>query len=440
MKTTLCFDARASVREYDENGFLHVSVSHLSKAQVRPYYGREVPGWQRLGLDPERVYNAYCPPEELGRPETVKSTNGIPIQLEHHEDFPDAPALLTRVGQTGTDGAFRDPYLDNSLHFTVKKAIDRIEDGSMRELSLCYRYTPDFTPGTTPEGETYDFVMRDISANHVALVELGRAGRDVLVGDASLKGTPMNEELKTTAPGDNDPAVEEKEVALAETIKAAAEAITEMHEEGPQGLEDKTAEGEPATEPAAAPEAEKAEDGDALAQAVEALKAKGIEEAEAQALVKAIAEALATAQDEAEAEAAADEEPEAGEKAEDEAPEEEAPKAEDECAEPGTAADSAIKAAEDRILARFDAVDECRPVLGKVRPSAFDSAGAVYLAALEKLGVPVKDMNPAAARDAYRAYILGASKAVKRGTASDAAPKAKLSPLAEKLMRIKEGA
>jgi hypothetical protein len=41
------------------------------------------------------------------------------------------------------------------------------------------------TPGTYG-GIKYDGVMRDIVGNHVALVEEGRAGADVHVGDAAL--------------------------------------------------------------------------------------------------------------------------------------------------------------------------------------------------------------------------------------------------------------
>ena len=163
----------------------------------------------------------------------MKSVNAIPIQLEHHPDYADDPQLLTRIGTTGTDGAFRDPYLDNSLHFTVRKAIDRIQDGSMRELSLAYRYTPDFTAGTTPDGKDYDFVMRDISANHVALVELGRAGRDVLVEDHQMEDIKMEDDKKLS--GDDNPVVEETEVALADKIKDAAEQITDLHTEDGEG-------------------------------------------------------------------------------------------------------------------------------------------------------------------------------------------------------------
>ena len=43
LKTTIVLDT-ASRRHKDENGFLHVASSHISKETVNPYYGREVPG------------------------------------------------------------------------------------------------------------------------------------------------------------------------------------------------------------------------------------------------------------------------------------------------------------------------------------------------------------------------------------------------------------
>ena len=58
-----------------------------------------------------------------------------------------------------------------------------INNGFMRELSLAYQYKPEFKKGTF-DGKPYDFIMRNIRANHIALVEEGRAGKDVLVYDS----------------------------------------------------------------------------------------------------------------------------------------------------------------------------------------------------------------------------------------------------------------
>ena len=222
----IALDAQ-SKRTYDESGFLHVSISPLTRVQVAPYRGCEIPGWQELGLEPERVYRGYRPASELSKPETIESVNGIPIQLAHHMDYADNPAKNTRVGSTGTDGAFHSPFLTNSLHIQDKNAIDRINDGSMRELSLAYRYKPVFTPGETPDGEKYDFVMTDISANHLALVDEGRAGHEVLVYDS--KGGFMADNVDKTLPAADDDAVEKKEVALAEQVKQGAQKLIDLH-------------------------------------------------------------------------------------------------------------------------------------------------------------------------------------------------------------------
>jgi hypothetical protein len=45
-----------------------------------------------------------------------------------------------------------------------------------RELSCGYTLNLDETPGTTPTGEHYDAIQRDIVYNHIAIVPHGRAG------------------------------------------------------------------------------------------------------------------------------------------------------------------------------------------------------------------------------------------------------------------------
>lgn len=178
---TLTFDAAPSARSTDENGFLHVSSSHITKATANPYYGREIPGWQEAGLDPEAVYYGFRAPEELQK--SLSTWQGLPLHIEHHIDSAEEPARLTRVGAVGA-AVWNAPYIDAPLTVWNADAIEAIKDGSFRELSCAYRYDPDFTPGQY-EGVAYDFVMRNIRGNHVALVEEGRAGPDVVVADAN---------------------------------------------------------------------------------------------------------------------------------------------------------------------------------------------------------------------------------------------------------------
>lgn len=438
-----------SKRTYDDNGFLHVSISPLTRVQVAPYHGSEIPGWQSLGLDPERIYKGYRSAEELSKPETIESVNGIPIQLMHHMDYADNPAKATRVGSTGTDAAFHDPYLTNSLHIQDKKAIDRINDGSMRELSLAYRYKPIFTAGVSPDGEKYDFLMTDISANHLALVDEGRAGHEVLVYDSKEGEKSMAEEVKTPQATDEEPA--KQEAAVAEVAK------------GVQDLVDLSKPAEPAAPVSDEECAKPAEDEepDAIAALVKDLTAAGLDPSKLPGLedrLKALA-APAPAED-GEEKPTADEECASAEPAKDEETAPEAKPAEDEAVTEGlkqcgldgedpavqkafaegmkyasqgntaeapkadaeAAADRAIKEATAKVEAKYAAIEECRRSLGKVKPMAYDCAGSVYRDAVKAEGINPKGMSDDVARNVYRTVITMKSKF--KGAAMDSKPKA----------------
>jgi hypothetical protein len=84
--------------------------------------------------------------------------------------------------------------LRNSLVVWRQADIDKIESEDKCELSCAYRYEPDMTPGVY-EGKAYDGIMRNIQGNHVALVEAGRAGPDVMVHDEQ----PTNKEGRMPA-------------------------------------------------------------------------------------------------------------------------------------------------------------------------------------------------------------------------------------------------
>lgn len=177
----LAFDTK---RHKDVNGYLHVEVSPLTKETVNPYYGREIPGWEDEGLDPEKIYYGYRAGDELKK--ALNTFNGIPVLDEHKLDSAERPLKEERVGFTGTSAAWEAPYIMNALIITDAAAIELIESNKQRELSASYRYKPVFNSGYF-NGEKYDFIMTDIQANHIALVAEGRAGSDVLVYDSNLE-------------------------------------------------------------------------------------------------------------------------------------------------------------------------------------------------------------------------------------------------------------
>lgn len=213
---------RASVRTVDVDGRLHVEISNISKCAVNPYLGREIPGCTALGLDPMRTYMLLRDPDELQR--AAPSFNNIPLLSRHVPVTAERPQKELVVGSTGTDAVFDAPYLKNSLVVWDSVAIAGIESKQQTELSSAYRYEADMTPGTF-DGVAYDGVMRNIRGNHVALVEVGRAGPDVVVGDSQItqaKGTdmPMSKEELAIAKG--------KVIALAMDAKLTATGQTKV--------------------------------------------------------------------------------------------------------------------------------------------------------------------------------------------------------------------
>lgn len=175
----LAFDR--SARRIDADGRLHVDRSHISKAQISPYYGREIPGYEALGLQPDKVYRLLRDPVELER--AAPTFARLPVLSEHVPVTVDAPRPDLVVGAIGSEVIFDAPYLDADLCVWDAGAIAGIETDKVRELSCAYRYVPVMEPGEF-EGQPYDGRMTEIQGNHLALVEVGRAGSDVVVADA----------------------------------------------------------------------------------------------------------------------------------------------------------------------------------------------------------------------------------------------------------------
>lgn len=184
----LAFDR--SMRSFDEDGRMLVEMTNISKANVCPYRGREIPGWDEetethaLGLDPEATYMLLRDPEELKK--SVRTWDGIQVLREHKPVDAEDHQKWDIVGTTLSNTEFVDPYLRTGLRFWSQEGIDLVESGEQREISCGYHYDPDMTPGIF-RGEKYDGIMRNIRGNHVAIVEEGRAGPDVVVADSLIE-------------------------------------------------------------------------------------------------------------------------------------------------------------------------------------------------------------------------------------------------------------
>lgn len=178
MKYKIAFDK--SVRHIDIDGRLHVEKTHISMAAVNQYYGKEIPGYDSLGLQEDKIYNLLRDPIELEK--SASSFARLPILKEHVQISADDPKKELVIGTIGSDVLFKDPYLDADICLWDSTAIAGIENNVIKELSCSYRYIP-IMKGGEYNGIAYDGIMTDIIGNHLALVEHGRAGPNVCVAD-----------------------------------------------------------------------------------------------------------------------------------------------------------------------------------------------------------------------------------------------------------------
>ena len=374
----------ASARHIDENGYLHVSGNALTRDQVAPYYGAELPPHE--GIEPDRIYYAYRPGEELRK--SLDTYNGVPLLIQHEFDSADEPLKELRVGSIGTNAEWDAPFLRNDLTVWDKGAIEKIMDGSLRELSCGYTFSPEWKPGKTADGIEYDLVMRDIKCNHVALVQRGRA-TGCQVADESL---PIETKKEPNMES------EKKPDAAADDFTEWARTVIES-----AGLD------------------LPAEKIDALVRAF----AEGHAEYEKKAAENAQAEIEGTREDEdkpAEPVAAPEGKPEDEDCSDEDKPAEQDEDCKDEDKPEAKAGDAAIiakavDAAKAHIVRLFDAAEAIRPVAGAVKATSFDSAAAIYQHGLKALGI--KGISDAAAPEVFRTALALRGKQEKAAPAAD---------------------
>jgi hypothetical protein len=389
-----------TARTFDENGYLHVSTSNITKEQVVPYVGDTIPGWQELGLKPKAIYQIYRPAAEIEK--AVDTFNGLPLSLDHWEmDASNMPKDKI-VGSLGTDAAFDAPYLTNSLTVTDADAIKRINSGEFRDLSAGYLCDVVMESGIF-DGKSYDGRMKNIRGNHVALVREGRAGHDVRVADSAPKG------------GENmgNDAWKDLFFDLTEAIKNGGDKPMEeikkeeiMKEDSAPDMTNTA----PAVEnaPEVATETKDEEPVDVLADELrEAMKAAGLDP-EDKAAQKAFMAGIAY-----------------GKPAEDACKDADAA---DACKD--TAQDSAPVFDKAMAAALYTAAEEVAPYVGKIsNPFAFDSAADIYKKALDANGVEVEGVDPSA-------FGVMVKMLAKAAPIMDAAP-AEEDPINKVLMGIK---
>jgi hypothetical protein len=360
--TALALDKRYK----DENGYLRVSASNLTKEQVAEYYGREICG-DNTGYITDKIYKVYRPAEELQK--AVHTFNGVPVLIKHKADSAENPQKELRVGVTGTEAAFDGKYIKNTLIFHDAAAIELIETGEQQELSAGYKYTPVEEKGEF-NGEGYEIRMTNIVANHIAIVQQGRAGSDVRVADIKQpvkEDKDMGKKLERIRSilglgADSKP----------NDIAKVVQALDEKEEEEKGEKKDVTLD-------------------DLFGEADPIIKKIGEKhKEEGEALSEIFGKIKTAAGDLIKDRKAKDEDKEEGKGEGEESKKEDGKKAEDSKVFDEAAFEKRLEA---KFKAKENAAEEVFPIVGRIVTTSFDSAEAIYAFALSESGYDPKQYS-----------------------------------------------
>lgn len=222
-------------------GYLE-AAARTARTGVQQYLGAE------LGRPDLGVVNVYRDEAEVFAKRSLDTFSKLPITNDH-------PAVEVNasnwkdlaVGTTG-DEVLRDgEYLKIGLKITDAGAVKAVNDGK-RELSVGYAAEIVWQDGVTPDGTPYQAVQKNIVANHIAIVQRGRAGHQARIGDSwgaapvqdfqpgpapkPVEGGHMTDQLKTVVLGDKAVQVAVTDVAAIEQFKTdSAKALADANTE-----------------------------------------------------------------------------------------------------------------------------------------------------------------------------------------------------------------
>lgn len=206
---------RITQREYTDEGFLKVP-GRVARTGIQEYLARE------LGLDgdPMRVVRVYRPEDEVFSDASLGTYDASDVTNNHPHSLVTAATYKgVAVGVVRGPGRRDGDFVICDLIVKDQKTIDEIIGGKC-ELSAGYTAVYDETPGVTEDGQTYDYIQRDIKINHVAIVERARAGANARVFDHTPESNMTH---KVTL--DSGSSVEVSDAATAVAITDAFERL-----------------------------------------------------------------------------------------------------------------------------------------------------------------------------------------------------------------------
>lgn len=133
-------------------------------------------------LNPDgSVRREYRPPDEVFHQDSMYSAECIPVGDDHPEELISLKdEKKYRLGLTGEQVRRDGEWLTNSIVVRDPKLIAKMRRGKVF-VSCGYECDLEDRSGISPDGERYDCIQRNIRYNHVAIVDVPRAGAQARV-------------------------------------------------------------------------------------------------------------------------------------------------------------------------------------------------------------------------------------------------------------------
>ena len=181
MLTLRIQDEKTSKRSKDSNGFLIIKDNPIAKAGVFDYLLSELK--QDIEPKDDKVVKVYRPFSELIR--VKDSFSNKPIKMFHHWVGDECETADGAIGSNITIDEANE-YLRADLIIYNPKLIEAIEKNELVELSPAYT-GKEIAENGRYNGEAYEFKQELGEVNHLAVVEIGRSGKDLKIYDDKSK-------------------------------------------------------------------------------------------------------------------------------------------------------------------------------------------------------------------------------------------------------------
>lgn len=167
-----------------KDGFVRENVT-LARVGAMDYLGAEL----GMGLEPNEVYQVYVDADELFKPETIESADGIDITFQHPDSLEITLDDWSELSVGHVQNIYQDgDFLKGTIFVKDKSVIEIIEKQGIKEVSL--GYDSDIIE------KNGKLVKTNIRANHLAIVPEGRCGSACKIGDSKKVNKTMFKKRK----------------------------------------------------------------------------------------------------------------------------------------------------------------------------------------------------------------------------------------------------